>query len=149
MADFQFVTPRLATGATILTLADAEQLQAAGITAVINAGDPTPEAGLYAQLGIAYLANLVPDDGNPSSHGPGWFGASLSFALPILAQPHQRVYAHCNEGLNRGPSTALAILLALGFAPVAAVGLIRAVRPQVTLAYQSEAIAAIPALGYC
>lgn len=148
MADFQFVTFRVATGATIHTAEDAEALKAAGITAVINAGDPTEEPELYPPLGIAYLDNTVPDDGDASTHGAEWFAKSLEFALPILAQPHQRIYAHCNQGLNRGPSTAFAIMLAQGFTPTDAEVLMRAVRPFVGLAYKANAISAVHELGY-
>ena len=148
MADVQFVTSRLATGATVRTPEDALELKAAGITAVINAGDPTDEQALYSTLGLAYLANTVPDDGNPATHGPDWFGRSLAFGLSILAQSHQRLYVHCNEGINRGPSTTFAILLALGWLPDAAEALIRSARPRVGLAYKAEAISAVPSLGF-
>lgn len=146
MADFQFVTDRLATGASIFTPDDAAQVKAAGITAVLNVGDETDEPAFYASLGITYLANLEPDDGNPLTHGSAWFGTSLAFGLPVFAQPHARLFVHCNAGINRGPSTAFAVLLALGF--VNAEALIRTVRPQAGLAYMAEATAAVASLGF-
>jgi hypothetical protein len=147
--DFDFVTPRLATGAEVASAADVDGLVAAGITHVIDCRDGFGSAHLLAdEPRISYLWNGVPDDGDPRTHGDAWFAKSLSFALPALAQPRAKVCALCASGVNRGPSTVFAILLALGFTPADAEELICSARPVVGLAYKLEAIASVSNLGY-
>ena len=149
MADFDFVTSRLATGAAITGPADVQALVAAGITHIIDCRADFNDAQVQSgDPALSYLWNGVPDDGNPATHGDVWFGKSLGFALPALASPHNRVYCHCASGVNRGPSTAFAIMLASGFTPADAESIIRAARPVVGLAYQAEAVASFASLGY-
>jgi hypothetical protein len=146
---FDFVTPRLATGAGVTSAADVDALVAAGITHVIDCRDGFTSAHVLAdEPRISYLWNGVPDDGDPVTHGDSWFARSLSFALPALARPHVKVCALCAAGVNRGPSTIFAIMLALGFTPANAEELICVARPVVGLSYKSEAITAVANLGY-
>jgi Fe-S cluster assembly protein SufB len=91
--DFSMVTTRLATGAAISGAEDVAALFAAGITAVVDLRAEFDDTPLLAGSGLAYLWNGTADDGAPKP--PSWFAASLAFALPLLAQPHQRVYCHC------------------------------------------------------
>jgi hypothetical protein len=145
MADFSFVTVRLATGAAISTPDDVSALAAAGVTAVIDCRAEFDDGPLLAGQ-FAYLWNGTEDDG--TTKDPSWFARSLAFGLPLLAQPHQRVYCHCAAGRNRGPSTAYAVMRALGWGSADAEATIRAARPQVELAYKDDADAAIAVLGY-
>jgi hypothetical protein len=70
----------------------------------------------WADCGISgYLFNPAADDGQPKP--VDWFQRSLRFAMPILARPGWIVYVHCYDGINRGPSTAYAILRAQGLSP--------------------------------
>ena len=147
--DFDFVTPRLATGAEVISPADVDTLVAAGITHIIDCRDGFTSAHVLAdEPQISYLWNGVPDDGDPATHGDAWYAKSLSFALPALARPYTKVCAICRSGVNRGPSTAFAIMLALGFTPTDAEEIICAARPVVGLTYKSEAIASVANLGY-
>ncbi len=149
MADFTFITSRIATGAAISSADDVAQLVAAGVTHVIDCAAElmaTDGALLSAEPGFVYLPNGVLDDGQ--SKPPAWFGHSIEFALDALATPGHRVYSHCAAGVNRGPSTAYAILRSLGISAASAEAMIRAVRPQVGLAYKADADAAVTALGY-
>ncbi|GAC1521760.1 MAG: hypothetical protein NVS3B1_06390 [Marmoricola sp.] len=146
MTDFNLITPRLATGAAISSAADAATLVAAGITAVVDCRAETDDAPFLVGSGLAYLWNPTQDDGQHKS--PDWFAKTLSFALPLIAQPHQVVNLHCAAGVNRGPSAAYAVMRALGWSPGDAEAAIRKVRPQVGLAYKADADAAILALGY-
>lgn len=146
MADFSFVTARLATGGAISDASDVLALRNAGISHVIDCRFEFDDGPLLASAGLRYLYNPAQDDGQPKS--PSWFGTSLSFALPALSQPVTRVYAHCAAGVNRGPSTVLAILLAYGLSLDFAEQLIRSARPQVQLAYKADAVAAVSVLGY-
>ena len=149
MADFDFVTPRLATGAAITSIADVDALIAAGVTHVIDCRAEFDDAPLLtANPTILYLWNGVPDDGNPATHGVAWFGKSLQFALPTIAHPGSKVYCHCAAGVNRGPSTAFAIMLACGFTSINAVAIIKAARPVAGIGYQNEAFDSVKQLGY-
>ena len=68
-----------------------------------------------------------------------WFDATTSFALDRI-NAGSTVLAHCHMGINRGPSTAYAILLTLGWDPVDAVDHIRAVRPIAAVFYAEDAV---------
>lgn len=147
--NYSFITPRLVTGGEIDTPADVNLLVAAGITHIIDCREKFDDGVLLAgQPTLAYLWNPTADDGQSKSYT--WFQRSLDFALPALARPHTKVYAHCKAGINRGPSTAYAILRALGWSGLEAKTLIRLKRP-ITLAgirYAGDADQAVFALGY-
>jgi len=96
---------------------------------------------------INYLWNPTADDGQHPKP-VAWFQKSLDFVLPLLAKPNHHAYLHCAAGVNRGPSTLYAVLIALGIAPFEAEAMIRRARPQVGLAYKDDALAAVRALGY-
>ena len=158
MADFSFITARLATGAAISDPADLDQLVAAASAGRTQSGDPLRAHILdcRAELddlpllashpSISYLFAGVPDDGLPKP--TDWFARGISFALPALATPGHKVYCHCAAGINRGPSMAYAVMRAWGLGPNQAETLIRAARPQVALAYKFSADSAIIALGF-
>jgi hypothetical protein len=147
LADFSFVTLRVATGAAINDASDVNALVSAGITHVIDCRWEFDDVHIFADHPyIVYLYNGVLDDG--FSKPDSWFAKSLSFALPALAMPHVKIYAHCAAGVNRGPSTAYAILRAQGFDAITAERQIRIARPQVRLAYKSDADRAVLNLGY-
>jgi protein-tyrosine phosphatase len=147
MSDFNFVTTRLATGGAVSVL-DVTALIAAGITHIIDCQLEFDDTAEFVKSSAIVLWIGVADDGNAATHGPGWFGKGIPFALSALAEPRTKVYAHCAAGVNRGPSMCFAIMLALGFSAADAEATIRAARPQVGLAYKEEAIAAVPLLGY-
>lgn len=147
MADFAVINSRLATGAAISSEADVEQLVEAGVGAVIDCRDDFDDASLLASHpNLLYLWNGTPDDG--SVKPDSWFGASLSFGLAFLATPHGILYCHCAAGVNRGPSTATLIMIAQGWTPGQAEAAIRAVRPQVGLAYLTQGEDAVRRLGF-
>jgi hypothetical protein len=143
---FGFITRRLATGGAIRSADDASALLAAGVTHVLNVANDA-EDGLLAARATCF-ANPT-DDVEPRQPKPAeWFDRSLRFAMPILCFPGATLYVHCAEGLNRGPSTAYAILRAWGLGAQVAEGLIRTARPQVQLSYMKDADAALVALGW-
>lgn len=138
--DWSWITARLATGGGISTEQDLQSLITSGVTHIIDcrmAPDPIPQDALFGLrtgatalypsknlylfkvkgVNISYLYNPTEDDGQPKP--VSWFKASLDFALSPLAndvlvsQNRARVYAHCDAGHNRGPSTAYCILRAL------------------------------------
>jgi protein-tyrosine phosphatase len=119
----------------------------AGVTHIIDCREDFDDGCLLADHpGVTYLHNGTADDGQPKS--AEWFGKSIQFALEALSRPHHKVYAHCAAGVNRGPSTCYAIMLSLGFTPEDAERVIRLARPQVGLAYKSDAEKAVKKLGY-
>lgn len=148
MADFEFCSTRVATGAAVSGEADVQALVDAGVTHVVDARAEFDDAPLFAaHPAISYLWNPAEDDGQTKP--PEYFAKTLGFALPALAVPHTKVYCHCAAGVNRGPSNAFAVLVAQGWTAGGAEALIRAARPQVGLAYKNDAIAACKTLGYC
>ena len=145
--DFNFVNSRLATGAHVADGNDAGALVAAGITAIIDCTDEGDDTPLFVPYGQCHvLFNPTADDGTHKDSS--WFKASSDFALPLLAQPGQKIYAHCSSGINRGPSTLYYLLRCLGWDSATAEQMIRTARPVVGLAYKADADAAIAAIGF-
>ena len=148
MADFSFVTGRLATGAAVNSPDDVQQLWLAGITAVIDCRAEFDDGQLLAaQPGMHYLLAPQSDDGQHPKP-VSWFQAGIEFALPLLTVPGNKVYSHCAAGVNRGPSMCSALLMALGIGKDQTRAMITAARPQVGLAYIDDAEAAVRSLGY-
>lgn len=131
------VTARLATGAHLTSVADAQQLIAAGVTHILDLTDEEDDQSFLAGLGVAYLYNPTADDG--SQKPADWWRQSLVFAVTAYAALGSCLYCHCSAGINRGPSACYAVARAcFGLAPATASGMIRAVRPQVGLAYAGQ-----------
>ena len=147
MADFNFVTDRVATGAAINNEDDVQQLVNAGVTVVVDCRGEFDDAPLFtAHPAITYVYDGTADDGQTKP--PEWFRRGITVALLKLASPNEKVYAHCAAGVNRGPSMCYAILRAQGLNAVEAESLIRVARPQVGLRYKGDADVAIKVLGY-
>lgn len=148
MADFNFITPRLATGGGITTKDDVEALLRAGITHVIDCRSEFNDVDLFAGTSITYKWNGVADDGKTKPKE--WFQLSLAFGLPMFWQPRTKLLCHCAQGINRGPSTAFAVMLALGFGKMEARAKINVARPLTIpgLAYARDAEAALHELGF-
>lgn len=150
---FDFITARVATGQMLEDKKDVDKVVDAGITHVIDLRANDKDAEDEDRLLLAnhpvihFLWNPAKDDGKPKP--AEWFAQSIEFALDALSRPETKVLAHCHGGKNRGPSTALAILVALGLDPSYVEGTMRTVRPVVELAYKADAIAAVHELGYC
>lgn len=145
MANISRITDRLFTGGDLpaehdLLLRDVEDWQAVGITHVIDNRLEWSDEDIVAELApsIAYLHNGVDDAGQRMPDE--WFDRGVGFALEALARPDGVVLAHCHMGINRGPSMAFAILLALGEDPVAALDAIRRARPIAGLGYVDDAL---------
>jgi len=147
MPDYNWITPRLATGAALSSADDVWVMVRDGITHVIDCRLEFDDTALFvAQHAVAVLWNGTNDDGQMKQ--PDWFEKSIDFALSALSKPKVKVYAHCAAGVNRGPSTAYAIMRAIGWSAGEAEKEIRAARPQVGLAYKNDADSAVKYLGY-
>jgi dual specificity phosphatase 3 len=69
-----------------------------------------------------------------------WFDHGVAFALAALEEPDTKLLVHCHMGINRGPSLAYAVMLALGFDPVDAIDRIRRARPIAHADYAEDAL---------
>lgn len=145
LPNFDFVTDRLATGGDLhwredQALADLAALVAAGITHVVDCRQEWTDEEFVARHApqITYLHVGVDDAGGRQ---PDWFfDEGVAFALDALAVPGSKVLTHCHMGINRGPSLAYAVLLALGSDPVQAMDTIRGVRPIAAVGYAEGAL---------
>jgi len=118
------------------------QLESVGITHVIDCRPEGTRDQRTAQTHaphIGYLLDGQPDNGQKMPDS--WFDTGVDFALKALADPGAQVLAHCHMGINRGPSMALAILLATGIEPDDALAAIRRARPVAEISYARDAIA--------
>jgi hypothetical protein len=147
--DFNFITPILATGGGLENYNDAEELALAGITHVVALNWEENDVVIMAGHPIlTCLWNPTEDDGQPKSIE--WFGESIEFGLSMLLKPWTKLYCHCKEGRNRGPSTALAVMLACGWEFDTAIDLIHIQRPVTYgyIKYATDAANAVKELGY-
>ena len=143
--DFDFAIDRVATGADLPYDNDAaaDRLaawMAAGITHVIDNRIEANDEEFVALLApeVVYLHNPADDAGQRMPDA--WFDRGVTFALDALAQPGTKVLSHCHMGINRGPSLAYAILLALGTDPVEALDALRRARPIANTWYAEDAL---------
>ena len=146
-ANISYVADRVWTGGDLpaelgeeAMIADLVEIRNAGITHILDtrielSGEEfvrtrAPDLG-YFRNGADDVGRLMADE---------WFDAGVEFALAALEDPDSQVLAHCHMGINRGPSMAFAILLALGLEPVAALTAIRKARPIAAIAYDGDAL---------
>ena len=138
VADFSVITSRLLVGAAINSADDVKAIVTAGCTHVIDCRDNFDDASLLSSNPqIIYCWNGTPDDGQQKPDS--WFMKSFQFGLQALSLPKTKIYVHCTQGINRGPSTCYLLLRATGIAPDICEQAIRAARPQVRLAYKAQA----------
>ncbi len=84
----------------------------------------------YLHLGVEDSGYWMPDE---------WFDEGTEFALDQIARDHT-VLAHCQAGINRGPSMAFAVLIAQGWDAIDALDHIRSVRQVAQIGYAEDAI---------
>lgn len=146
MADFNIIPDyHLATGGALdQSGPDPDALWAAGIRAIIDCQLEYDDGPLLIKHpGMKYIWLPVSDDGQPKAFS--WFEAGYDFAYlqihPVVVRDEIGItYAHCAAGINRGPSMCYFLLRSLwGLDPAAAELAIRAVRPQVGIAYKADA----------
>jgi len=121
--NYDFVTDRLAIGTTPETVADLSPF-----THVI---DCRAELDIAAMIRGTWFADhyLYAPTGDFSllhrTHKPvDWFKKGVEFALPVLSQPHTKLYVFCHAGANRSPSMSYTILRALGLTSAQCFGII-------------------------
>lgn len=144
-ADLDFVTERLAIGGDLDPFEPKARRQVReivdlGITHVLDVRLEWTDHDVWETVpGVSYRWDGIDDAGQqvPAE----WFDRIVTWALGALQDPDARVLAHCHMGINRGPSAAFAILLALGLDPVEALSRIRSVRSIAYVAYAEDALA--------
>jgi hypothetical protein len=152
--DYDWITPRLSTGAKIGGVEDVEILVDAGVTHCIDctwdeADQQFSGTSLFAQHpALAVLWNPTDDDGQ--TKGPEWFGESVDFGFMALSKPQTKLYCHCDQGRNRGPSTAFCIMLAMGWEYDDALDMIHKARPKTIgfIRYADDAANSLHEMGY-
>jgi len=105
-----FVTRRLAFGSAITTWGHVEQLQALGITHVINLrhGKHGKKVRQFKSLWLPFK-----DNGKPR---PRWFYRdALHFYTKATRQPDSKTFVMCRHGLRRSPSLVYFLLRVDGF----------------------------------
>jgi len=128
MADYQFVTDRLAIGGAIWTSENMWEISRAGITHIVDMQAEFDDRAIAVGTGIEVIWVQCPDDFLPKPSEIFWDG--VLFALEALHVPEARVLFHCMAGIHRGPMMLLAVLRVLGHGREDAIRMIAAVRPQ-------------------
>ncbi|MEI7888069.1 MAG: dual specificity protein phosphatase [Actinomycetes bacterium] len=139
VGDRLLVSGDLSPDATVAA-AQVVEWSAAEVCGVIDCRGEYSDASLIAELApeIRYTHIGIDDDGGPRPDS--WFDSGVDRALDTLARSEGRVLVHCHMGINRGPSMAFAILLALGWESIAALEAIRSARPIAALIYAEDAV---------
>jgi dual specificity phosphatase 3 len=145
MADFSFITERLACGAQLQGPDDIKQIIAAGITHIVDAQQERND-GVLIPANCIYLWDPTADDGQHKP--PEWFAYAITFAANAFLTPRAKLLTHCAAGVNRGPSLAYAIMRSQGWSDGEAMLQLKTKRPQVNVAYHDDANAALASLGW-
>lgn len=158
--NFSWITSRLAAGGVPSSTSDIVTLLDYGITHIIDCYDQSDDAQFFGKYkdNIHYLWNPTADDGAQDQAKQDWIIKSVVFGLPVLLDSNiyssgkqTKIYCHCQAGVNRGPSTAYALMRAAwGMTSEDSLLLIRKHRPIdiVGVRYASVADIALQAKGY-
>ena len=144
-ADITWLTDDLATGGdfdynAITANAQLRDLLGQGVGVVIDTRIEDDDAAIWSKFPVEY--HHIPEDDYQGNHiDPADFNKAVLIARKAEAQG-KKVFVHCHMGINRGPSTAYAILLDRGWAPEEAFDLIRAKRPIAAVYYAEDALRA-------
>ncbi|KXZ61842.1 Dual specificity phosphatase, catalytic domain [Microbacterium laevaniformans] len=144
-ADVCELTPQLWTGAELhpsdpaVARLQLDEVVAAGVDAIIDCRYERDDAD-WVTAAIPHMDYLyigVEDAGWRMQHD--WFDAGTNYAIDQMKDGHV-VLAHCQAGINRGPSMAFAIMLATGWDALEALSHIRAARPTARIRYAEDAV---------
>lgn len=144
-ADVCELTPQLWTGAELHPTDPAtarlqlDELVASGVDAIIDCRYERDDASWVTEAipHMDYLYIGVEDAGRRMQHE--WFDAGTDYAIDQMNDGHV-VWAHCQAGINRGPSMAFAIMLAMGWDALQALDHIRAARSIARIRYAEDAV---------
>lgn len=144
-ANISWITDQLATGGDLsyndnVAAIQWKELLDYGLALVIDTRQEAEDSLLWANSEVEYL-HLPTNDAYGHTIPPEHFDAAVAAALPVL-EAGGKVFVHCHMGVNRGPSTAFAVMLAQGIPAPKAFDMIRTARPQAGLYYAMDALAA-------
>ncbi|MCL1801325.1 MAG: dual specificity protein phosphatase family protein [Promicromonosporaceae bacterium] len=145
-ADITWLTDDVATGGDFdynprVARAQLDDLIQQGVTLVIDTRIEDDDAAIWAQVpGVEYI-HLPQDDYQGYHIASEHFDKAVELARAAIAAGG-KVFVHCHMGINRGPSTAYAILLDQGMGAAEAFDLIRARRPIAAVYYAEDALRA-------
>lgn len=105
--------------------AASRELKDEGVTRVLDLRAEGPASAGILPEGILWRRVPVVDDEAPSAEQ---FEQISSWVAPVLSGPGA-VYVHCQGGLGRGPTVAIALLMSTGMAFREAIRLVSAARP--------------------
>ena len=111
-----------------------------GVTDIIDVRAEATDEHLVRRLHPALTYHHIATDDDGYARPDAWFAAGVEAALSSLEDENRKVLVHCHMGVNRAPSLVFAIMLALGYSPVAALVAIRGARPIAALLYASDAL---------
>ncbi|WP_175499586.1 dual specificity protein phosphatase family protein [Cellulomonas marina] len=148
MANISRITDFLFTGGdlpvhlgTAAMLADLDDYRGEGITHVVDNRMECSDEGFFAKHApdLVYVHNGQDDRGQRMPDA--WFDRGVGAAMEALARSTEAVVlVHCHMGVDRGPSLAYAILLALGWDTLDAMRALRAARPIAAAHYSADAL---------
>jgi protein-tyrosine phosphatase len=144
-ANATFVTPFLAVGGDLdmysrgLATRQAAELSEKGISHILDVRQECSDELVWEQVsGMEYRWDGIDDAGQRVP--VEWFEGIATWALKALEDSNARLLTHCHMGINRGPSAGYAVLLGLGWQPLAALDAIRVARPIAYVAYAEDAL---------
>ena len=148
MPDYNWVTDRIALGGAVESLYDARKMEADGITHVLNLRTSQDEVPWFQKTKIHYMSNPSKDK-DTKTKPPEWFDSSRRVIMATLLDPKARLLIHCQEGVNRAPSTLYFFLRSLGFSKNDVLDMITSARPKTKggMAWNDDAEAALKELG--
>jgi len=144
-ADISWLTNSLATGGdfdynAVVANAQLRDLLKQQVGVVIDTRIEDDDAAIWSKHPVEY--HHIPEDDYQGNHiDPADFDKAVMIARDAQARG-LKVFVHCHMGINRGPSTAYAILLDQGWDPAEAFDLIRAKRPISAVYYAEDALRA-------
>lgn len=141
----QFVTPQLLVGGDLhpddgQAAGQIQELLDLGVRHVLDARIEWSDEALVALLAPQMRYHHVGIDDIGQCVPATWFENAVALAQDGLRRGDV-VYCHCHAGINRGPSLALAVLLAEGWDLIGALTQIRHCRPIAAMAYAEDALA--------
>jgi len=112
----------------------------AGVTHIVDVRCEWSDEAEVRRLQPAVTYHWVGTDDAGSGQPDEWFDTGVDAAVEAMGDPTAMAMVHCHMGVNRGPSMAFAVMLAMGWHPVAAVEAIRAARPIAAVLYAMDAL---------
>lgn len=146
IANITWLTKNVATGGDFSFSAKRAKAQLRdlidmNLSLVIDCRKEADDYAIWGDIPEVEYVYLPTDDSYGHTIPREHFDAAVMLARLAIADGG-RVFAHCHMGINRGPSTAMAILMDQGMSAEKAFDLIRAKRPISAIAYAEDAIEA-------